>query len=382
MRATFLFVITVLLHASSLHATDLLVAVGGSGNVYPTITAAHAAAVENDRILVQPGTYNETVTITKSVEIVSNSPTQRFTVNGSLAFNPSGGARTTTIIGMYLTGGVTDNGPSASSGSTLRLIDCRVNNVFSFTGAIRYVLMADSVLAGVIFEKGDVFGSWVRADASTGVAIQHAGISSGSVANRIIGNEIVTHPSNSNTLIQVTPIAPFRVENNLIRPGTLGGALYVSNISGAVTTQPSTFANNTTIRPSGSSWTLVSVAETDPALLLDLRNNFTLSPVVPTLNSAGTTTSQSFNVHTTNLSYANAIGALTPGAPAINAGDPDASYTDLDLSRNDAGCYGGSYSRDNFDDPVPTSAIVAFMNAPRRTLAGQSMSVTIDAFDR
>ncbi len=75
-------------------------------------------------------------------------------------------------------------------------------------------------------------------------------------------------------------------------------------------------------------------------------------------------------------------GAPSTGSPAINAGDPDASFTDLDLSRNDAGCYGGSYSRDNFDDPMTAAATVLFLEAPRRTQAAWGMQLKADGFDR
>jgi hypothetical protein len=88
-------------------------------------------------------------------------------------------------------------------------------------------------------------------------------------------------------------------------------------------------------------------------------------------------------VISTNTAVINqGTGIPLAGSPAINAGDPDVIYADLDLSRNDAGCYGGSFSRDNFDDPVPTTAFIGFVNAPRRTQAALSVPISADAIDR
>ncbi|HMW97295.1 MAG TPA: hypothetical protein PJ983_08590, partial [Flavobacteriales bacterium] len=71
----------VLLLATCTQAADLLVAPGGGGNMYPTISAAIAAAAPNDRILIAPQVFNEDVTINKALELVSNSSTGRYTVN-------------------------------------------------------------------------------------------------------------------------------------------------------------------------------------------------------------------------------------------------------------------------------------------------------------
>jgi hypothetical protein len=73
-------------------------------------------------------------------------------------------------------------------------------------------------------------------------------------------------------------------------------------------------------------------------------------------------------------------GNVTAGAP-VNGGNPDNAHTDLDLTRNDADCFGGSYSRENFTQ-TPGGAVTSFVIAPRRVLAGQTISISADGYDR
>jgi hypothetical protein len=74
-------------------------------------------------------------------------------------------------------------------------------------------------------------------------------------------------------------------------------------------------------------------------------------------------------------------GAPTAGSPLIDAGDPDPRYLDLDLTRNDVGCYGGSNSRANFTTPMG-GAVVGFMQAPRVVSQGDAVNISATGFDR
>ncbi len=379
-----LLLLPLLLSILSARATDLLVAVGGGGSVHPTISAALLAAVDGDRILVAPGIYNESLVITESVEIVSNSSSLRYRVNGNLSFSPaSPNARTTTVISMVLSGNVTDNGTSAPAGSTLRMIDCRVNSVFSIAANIRYVLFSDSVMSGTTLSKADVVDCYLRSNTTTSPALTFSATTAATAFNHVVGNEIVSQPGATIPLVQASALLPLRMENNILRL-ELNDALNIVPTALLPATSPGTLLNNSIIRVGTNAWKLVDCQEDDLNYHLDVRNNFSSSVNAPTINTNGAPVSQGYNVFVGNLTQVViATGAPVPGSPGINSGDPDAGYTDLDLSRNDAGCYGGSYSRDNFDDPLPTTAVVLFVNVPRRTTTGAfSLPITIDGFDR
>lgn len=378
------FLLALLLSCFSTRAADLLVAVGGGGAVHPTISSALIAAVDGDRILVVPGIYNENLVITKSLEIVSNSPSLRYRVNGNLSYSPaSPNARTTTVISMVLSGNVTDNGASAPAGSTLRMIDCTVNSIFSIASNIRYVLFSDSVMSGTTLSKADVVDCYLRSGASTSPALTLSATTSATAFNLVVANEIVSQTGATIPLVQATALLPIRMENNILRLES-NDALTIINTNLLPAATPGSFQNNSVIRTGTSAWKLVDCQEEDLNYQLDIRNNFSSAVNAPTITTNGAPLPQGYNVHVGNLTQVViATGAPVPGSPAINAGDPDTAYTDLDLSRNDAGCYGGSFSRDNFDDPLPTTAVVLLVNVPRRTTSGApALNITIDGFDR
>jgi hypothetical protein len=67
----------------------------------------------------------------------------------------------------------------------------------------------------------------------------------------------------------------------------------------------------------------------------------------------------------------------------INGGTVDSAYADIDLTRNDAGCYGGSYTLDNFF-PITANdwARVILVTAPRRVLVNGTINVKAIGFDK
>jgi hypothetical protein len=76
-------------------------------------------------------------------------------------------------------------------------------------------------------------------------------------------------------------------------------------------------------------------------------------------------------------------GALNSGHAGINGGHPNNKYADLDLSRNDAGCYGGSYSHNNFFPIQTGSARVLFVEPSNTTfLQGQTLNLKAVGIDR
>lgn len=64
------------------------------------------------------------------------------------------------------------------------------------------------------------------------------------------------------------------------------------------------------------------------------------------------------------------------------SGMVSAADYDLDLTRNDPGAYGGSYSLDNFFPIDGTSSKVYYLTMPSEILVGGSNAVTGYSFDR
>ncbi|MBK8950120.1 MAG: hypothetical protein IPM68_15095 [Flavobacteriales bacterium] len=368
------------------NAANLLVAPGGSGTVYPTINAAIAAAAPNDRIIIAPAVYNESLSINKSLELASNSGSERFTVSGTVGFSSTSANTRITIIGMNAQGLVSATS-SAGAGSVFTLAGCRTADIEVLNGQGRTVLEKDSIFGNVMIDRGDVIGCVVTGKPGA-LGIYVSGDFQPPMVNRVIGNDVGSAmTSTSFSPIAIWADAPFVCENNLLRlnmPTSNAFPLIILNQLTS-TTVTCTIRNNTFLCPNLTGIYLIKVEETDPTFSLDIRNNLFVGPglVDPIWVLPGSNTTEGYNILTTTLSSVQLTnGAPTAGSPAINAGDPGVEFTDLDLSRNDAGCYGGSFSRDNFDDPLPTTAIVGIVNAPRRTQAALSVPITADGFDR
>ena len=66
----------------------------------------------------------------------------------------------------------------------------------------------------------------------------------------------------------------------------------------------------------------------------------------------------------------------------IDGGTPGLGDYDLDLTRNDPGCFGGSYSHENFFPIDGTSSRVYYLQMPSQILVGGTNAVTGHSFDR
>ena len=62
--------------------------------------------------------------------------------------------------------------------------------------------------------------------------------------------------------------------------------------------------------------------------------------------------------------------------------DPAVQYYDIDLTVGDAGCYGGSFTHDNFFPLSSGSSKVFFVDAPRGVFQGFNLDVKADGYDK
>lgn len=76
-------------------------------------------------------------------------------------------------------------------------------------------------------------------------------------------------------------------------------------------------------------------------------------------------------------------GEADAGSDAIGGGSIDPVYTDIDLSRNDAGCYGGPYTMANYF-PQTFNGVprVYFVDMPHRVIKGSTFSVSAEGVDK
>lgn len=425
-----LFASTLLLAAAALApvsqalAADLTV---GPGGTYASIGAAITAAADGDRILVKPKAlpYGETLTITKSLTILSADEGTYFDCTGTWTFNPATAGKKLTVIGVRMLAGDIQTLIQAPSGnrSKVEILSSvlRGGNVYFNANNYDLLLAADSIKGQIHFRFGKIVGNYLDGSTTTNVIRQFGGetVSEDSVwvvGNRIRGNNTNGHWNVSlesgshylyvvNNYVQLNTNANFNsdygmylylgkagsgkhtVANNSIL-NTQSGGNYCCGRYAFYLDQPAT---NTDVI--GNVVTGQATATTTPVFWQNGgTNNWTFAynhikgystnlsvPVSPTNKLASTA------VITPATGAATGTGANGP-VNAIPLTEPD--YADIDLTAGDAGAYGGSYTLANFHPFVSTTAAnnrggrVIFVRAPRSILQGGSIQVKAVGFDR
>jgi hypothetical protein len=393
-------------------AIDRVVDITGTGGTFTTINAALAAAADGDRILVIPhaGFFVENLVLDKSLQLMSAVEGQRFNLQGNITLAPAAAGREITIQNVLFPSGfgITANASPAGTRTAARVLDCKLlgGNVILANNNYNVVIARDSVMnGGVTFRVGKVLGNFIN-----GFITCSSDVVSEDV-NMVVGNRIELSQGNYTGLIPIflgNSTQYIRFENNYIL-GTNGlsfsnGTSVIGANQAKAGTGMNTIVNNT-IHSNGNLFvSAVALINANVGSSPNLRiwNNLitasgTVSGIaiangssVPVhynavkspLSIAGTPTGTNL-LNSNSHSFINSTtGTLSAGADAIDAGDPSPEFTDLDLTRNDIGCYGGSFSLENFLAPGSASAVVTFVDAPRRVLQGAPIDIKAEGFDR
>ncbi len=397
---------------SNLFAADFVVDINGT---YTSIQAAITAASNGDRIIVrnQAGSvpWLGNFTINKTLDILSYDNDVQFLVQGTITIDQAAG-RVVNIIGMNNQAGSIVSG-TGTGATKINIADCLLQsgNINIVTTNTESNIYSSTLQNGYInIQYGDVIGCNIQVGYlaySNGYALTPAN------ANYIVGNKMSNNTGSSYIFNysgagQIAPI----IKNNYIACANYYVAgMYISYNPTAPT---DIYVHNNTIAMYGSN----SSSYYPTALYLGLGNSARLYLQNNILECYGYSygygidepNGSTFFVHssynyidydfpTSEIRYRSSLynangtalssfnlntgGVLPGGHPAINGGDPQNKFADLDLSRNDAGCYGGSYTHANFF-PLHTGAARVFFVEPAATtyLQGQTLNINAGGFDR
>ncbi|MBN8706310.1 MAG: right-handed parallel beta-helix repeat-containing protein [Bacteroidetes bacterium] len=73
---------------------------------------------------------------------------------------------------------------------------------------------------------------------------------------------------------------------------------------------------------------------------------------------------------------------LSPGSPSINAGQPSTAFSDLDLSRNDQGIYGGSFGYDQYHSNTAGVKLIKLILSNRFVRQGETITIQAEGIAR
>ena len=389
------------------NAADLTVQEFGAGGNYSSINAAMTAAVNGDRIIVIPKAGNapwvEDLNVKKSLTFISDNENGKIKLTGHIYVHPNS-ALNVTFIGLDISGFL--RASQQGNGGTRTIVNiynCTINGDINFNKENYYVSIASSSLKYIEFRAGRILGSTIYGY----VLIKPEGQSSYPVISDsmlIIGNRIL------NSFVQYPTISinaskySFVINNNFITTHSTGIEL--------LNLKPSDHEviNNTFyLNPTSANKIAIEIINLPQSSKLQIKNNllhstssnFHLEHALYGGASISGLVTIGFNYFNDGFDYyffgltndgTNVTGFpftlnTTTGAVLTgnltDVGHPDATFTDLDLTTNDVGCYGGSFSMDNFFPANDTNAKVYYLELPRRTGAGiTTVPVKAEAFDK
>lgn len=411
---SFISLLIVLFAYQTAKSTDILVNETGSGGAYTTITAAHTAAVDGDRILVEPkaggAPYIESFTITKSVQILCNAESQKFSVQGNITVSPST-VEDIAIIGLELVGNIAASGDASTAGRTIiKILYSELNGNIKFSYNNYDLTVANcTVYGGIEIRSGRVLGNVITSNNQHSVYIDDEASGSAlplSDTIQVIGNRITNlvnvsyfgisansqdyfYQFNNNYFyfasraIFISGWTPNlngsnEIINNSIRRDNNSVTSYFMYLSSINTDGVLKVYNNLLDGyNSGSAYGFYFNSMSNGHLfisynILDNGFDFTFTGI----------TNDGTNVINAVFTMDNTSGQPTSGTYA-DAGHPDLQYYDHNLTRNDVGCYGGSMSASNFF-PVgdANNNRVYMLTIPSNVYTGNPIRVEAESFDK
>lgn len=393
----------------TLRAADIVVDFAGGGS-YTDIQSAINAAAPGDRILVFPGSYNGFTINNGSIQILSAIAGQRYQVSSDVRIGAITGP-------VHLS-----NAEFLANANFTSIADCtspqttRITDSKFFGPGVGFVDFRNHIVH-VQNDTFDVYGSvYIRHGSITGCYFSGGGIAAAYTTStapdftdtvRIIGNRWEAAGG--------YPIYCYNQHANVYVEGNFIKASYISNIFAffLLYDNPATgntIINNTIYCNNGAQYGPIFAIYNSPPSYnpgkTNIRNNvISITPAwtaglkqIHTIYGSGAPAGMqiSYNVFSDDVSSVLGPGYTDDGtnsfnsavsvdpatgnlnsAVGVDAGDPNPAFYDLDKTRNDAGCFGGSYSQANFNQPDNGSRVL-MLTAPRVVLGGNNVTIKGD----
>ncbi|WP_297334431.1 hypothetical protein [Flavobacterium sp.] len=394
-------IISMFLLTVRVSATDLIVQENGPTGTYQTISAAITASADGDRIIIYPkageNPYIENLTINKTLELVSAQDAARYKIQGNITIESTDN-RKVTIIGAYITtGNITGTGNGWRT--DVNVMGCQIDGGNIILNNQFYSQIVSNILnSGIInISHGNVIGNDLTSDTNSTIQIAN----STSIANdtiNIIANKCTSISCINNNVY-------LNVFNNYIKrvSGTFDFFSFLYTHADT-NNEKVKFYNNTVLTPkttftSGNSYNRYFSCASNA----DIRNNIFIRTTNflsanPSIFEVTPASSKSNNYYyltenvvitgslnsqiLTQNPVTQATGELILPTPAQNGADASFQFYDLDLTVGDAGCYGGSYTLNNYF-PITGSSRVYFIDMPFGIIAnGSPLIIKADGFDR
>ncbi|NHM07569.1 hypothetical protein G4D82_10080 [Flavobacterium sp. CYK-4] len=384
-----------LLLVTNVFAIDRIVQENGPSGTFSTISAAVAAALDGDRIIIYPkigdNPYIENIVLNKTLELASAEDGVRYKIQGDISLLAANN-RTITIIGAHITTG-SITGSAAGWRTNVNVMGCLIEGGDITLNNQYYASVVSNILGNgsISIAHGKIIGNELG-NANKKIIIAN----SGSIANdtiNIIANKAARIECSSDVFLNIF--------NNLLVRNTFSDNFYsiIYNFASTTANKLNIFNNTFVLTSNNSSSYNYFLVLNSPALvknnIFQKANNFTVNPRFSFAAGVNITASynyyfnNSININSENqptdlvaAPVNNTTGQLILPTAALNGADPSFEFYDLDLSVGDAGCYGGSYTLDNYF-PITGSSRVYNIEMPFGiTTNGGPLNIKAESFDR
>lgn len=390
MKKQLFFVAIAGLFTTAASAADLVVRDGGAGGAFSTIGAAISQASDGDRIIIRPKVgnlpYQEDVLVDKSLTFLSEIQGDQYEINGNFSIQGMEN-RIVTIQDANIVNGkdLLISGTFTGSRMTVNVMNTTVADEIKLDtpGVTSNIYNCVATYINMVHGKAIANQSrrlYVIEDAYQMPATSDVYL----IANKVIfpatGNYVPSTVSVSSTNYS------FHIYNNYIQNSLGGPAITIAQAKGGATNDIMNNFIYANLLPNGYG---VNISATQVCTINILNNAFdsgnlqylvnssTAPYVVVQYNVMDSSSSSSFtvnnvdvNANNTNGNYGLTSAGVVTGTALTNAGNPDGSYADLDLSLNDVGVHGGSYAWANYWTGETAKPHVYFLDTPRRVFNG------------
>lgn len=403
---TILTLILLTAWSAQVYSADLVVRELGSGGAYSSIQTAINFASDGDRIVVAQRAGNtpwtESITISKSITLLPEVEGQHVNISGSIALFTSNtssfNGKEVNFIDVDLTGNFTGGYNSRiTRGSftvNVSFFNCSASNIDFDQGVIvNAINCTANLIAG---HAGKIIGCQVQKINMDADDSDYRNLSS---SIQIYGNRIIGADAQIKI---ITRYSSALVENNFVNPTSGTASIFALDIRPI---SISKILNNTVVLSNTNQNGILafrrSASSSIQVFSNIVRSSGTTNPTAYSIeNSANVTFSYNLaDEHfTTFLTDASDNGTNYPnitystfsvlpdtglaiGVDIFDKGHPNEIFTDLNLTRNDLGCYGGSKTQLNYFPANPDGPRVYFLNIPNRVIIGSSLDVQAETYD-
>jgi hypothetical protein len=394
-------------------AIDRVVQQGGPVGTFASISSAITAAVDGDQIIINNRTdglpWLENLSINKSLTFVSAVDNVQWWMEGTISITMAE-SRNVTIVGLRNTstsGNITRTGTTPVNRTVVNILYSDIASDVNMSSAGINLYLGSSKARDVIYSFGKIYGNDIRSLTINADAVATEDV------NMVIGNRIgASNTANTYALYQLSNTQYLFCSNNYVRSGNQSAMIVSALKSGATTNR---IVNCALVCAYGSNvannFAGLSLSQTSGTLTVEnctIGGNYNgvsngshaiyAQPTAQAITTftycmyynnyvAGYNPSSSLNNvsnFSSNYSNYNIDGTFTTGTSHVDAGNPSNASLDLDLSRNDIGVMGGSYSIANFLPYMSNveSSRVNFMNTPRIVNQGGTVSVQVIGYDK